>query len=44
MPSPSWEALGRIAMGTQREPFSPRGALLLALEQGAGMGLRATVI
>lgn len=41
---PSWEHLSVVAMGPQREHFTPKGALLPELENGAGMGPRAAGI
>lgn len=41
---PIWEPLGMVALGMQREPFSPKGALLPALEQGRGVEPRTVVI
>lgn len=35
---PSWEHLGVVAMGPQSKSFTPKGALLPALEKGAVWG------
>lgn len=44
MQCPSWEPFSTVVLGMQREPFSPEGPLLPALEQGAGAGPMAAVI